>query len=135
MKTFNYQRKVAFGHTDPAGIVFYPRYFEMINETIEEWFAEIGKPFKKLHFEDRNGVPIVHIEADFSRVGRLGDILDFSLKLVKFGRSSFELEIAASTAGELRFNTRCVLAFVDMDSGKAISIPDDLRAKFQEWLN
>jgi len=135
MKHFSYQRKVTFGHTDPAGIVFYPRYFEMINETIEEWFAEIGYPFNKLHLEDRKAVPMVHIETDFSKVGRLGDILDFSLGLVKIGRSSFELEITASTDGEPRFKTRCVLAFMNMDSGKAISIPDDLRVKFNKWLN
>ncbi|TDI61733.1 MAG: acyl-CoA thioesterase [Alphaproteobacteria bacterium] len=134
MKQFSYQRKVMFGHTDPAGIVFYPRYFEMINETIEEWFAKIGEPFTKIHLEDRKGVPMVHIETDFFKVGRLGDILDFSLRLIKVGRSSFELEITASTDGELRFTTKCVLAFVDMDTSKATSIPDDLKTKFQEWL-
>ena len=26
-------------HTDPAGIVFYPRYFEMINAQVEDWFT------------------------------------------------------------------------------------------------
>ena len=134
MKKFSYQKKVMFGHTDPAGIVFYPRYFEMINETIEEWFAEIGEPFQKLHLQDRKGVPMVHIEADFSRVGRLGDILDFSLGLKRVGRSSLKLEIAASTGGEPRFRTKCVLAYIDMDSGKAVGIPDDLKEKFNEWL-
>ena len=135
MKEFKYQRKVTFGQTDPAGIVFYPRYFEMINETIEEWFSEMGEPFRKLHMQDRKGVPMVHIEADFSKAGRLGDLLEFSLKLVKVGRSSFELDITASTDQEPRFTTKCILAYIDQDKGKAVSIPDSLRAKFQEWLN
>ncbi|CPO21707.1 4-hydroxybenzoyl CoA thioesterase [Bordetella pertussis] len=29
--------EVRFRHCDPAGIVFYPRYFEMINDFVEEW--------------------------------------------------------------------------------------------------
>ena len=32
--TFTTQRKVRFQHCDPAGIVFYPRYFEMINSVV-----------------------------------------------------------------------------------------------------
>ena len=32
------QVEVRFRHFDPAGIVFYPRYFEMINDFVEEWF-------------------------------------------------------------------------------------------------
>ena len=28
------QRKVRFQHCDPAGIVFYPRYFEMLNSVV-----------------------------------------------------------------------------------------------------
>ena len=33
---FVFPQKVRFQHCDPAGIVFYPRYFEMLNTTIEE---------------------------------------------------------------------------------------------------
>ena len=40
------QVEVRFRHCDPAGIVFYPRYFEMINDFVEEWFDKgMGLPF------------------------------------------------------------------------------------------
>ena len=32
---FTAEMTVAFRHCDPAGIVFYPRYFEMINDFVE----------------------------------------------------------------------------------------------------
>ena len=37
-----YQREipVRFGHCDPATFVFYPRYFEMINSFVEDWFED-----------------------------------------------------------------------------------------------
>lgn len=46
--------KVRFAHADAAGIVFYPRYFEMLNGAVEDWFEQdIGLDFKTLHL-DRN---------------------------------------------------------------------------------
>jgi 4-hydroxybenzoyl-CoA thioesterase len=30
---------IRFQHTDPAGIVFYPRYFEILGQIIEDWFS------------------------------------------------------------------------------------------------
>src|SRR5260370_493059 len=37
------QVQVLFRHCDPAGIVFYPRYFEMVNDLVEEWFDRDGR--------------------------------------------------------------------------------------------
>ena len=37
---FRLTRPVEFNHCDPAGIVFYPRYFEMISATIERFLAD-----------------------------------------------------------------------------------------------
>ena len=34
-KIFERNKRVRFAHCDPAGIVFYPRYFEMLNELVE----------------------------------------------------------------------------------------------------
>ena len=31
---FTMPQKVQFKHCDPAGIVFYPRYFELLNDTL-----------------------------------------------------------------------------------------------------
>jgi hypothetical protein len=33
--------RVEFNHCDPAGIVFYPRYFEMTNSVCENFFREV----------------------------------------------------------------------------------------------
>ncbi|KAF5290196.1 hypothetical protein FQR65_LT20676 [Abscondita terminalis] len=42
--------EIGFRHCDPAGIVFYPRYAEMINDTVEHWFKHgLGMDFDCLH--------------------------------------------------------------------------------------
>ena len=34
--------QIEFNHCDPAGIVFYPRYFEMVNSVVENFFREVA---------------------------------------------------------------------------------------------
>ncbi|MCE9680901.1 acyl-CoA thioesterase [Halomonas alkalisoli] len=62
---FTTLRKVRFQHCDPAGIVFYPRYFEWLNSVVEDWFAEVvGHDFNELHVASRTGVPTAIFVAD-----------------------------------------------------------------------
>lgn len=132
-KVFTYSKKIRFAHTDPAGIVFYPRYFEMVNETIEEWFSVIGFPFADLHLKQKFGVPLVHIEANFFRLGRIGDEIEFRLKVVRVGRSSFDLEIKAVRKGEEYLTVKGVLAYMDLEKEISGPLPDELRAMLEEW--
>jgi acyl-CoA thioesterase FadM len=72
MDRFEEEVLVRWAHTDPAGIVFYPRYFEMINALVEDWFAgPLGCDFETLHGEFGTGVPTVSIECEFVRPARL----------------------------------------------------------------
>ena len=44
--------RIEFNHCDPAGIVFYPRYVEMLNDVVEHWFQHaLGCSFAQLHLE------------------------------------------------------------------------------------
>lgn len=134
MKEFHYPKKVRFGHTDPAGIVFYPRYFEMINETIEDWFEELGFSFENMHLEQKFGVPLVKVEAEFATPSRIGDDLDFCLKVVRLGRSSLTIEITVTCGGEVRFHSIGTMAYVNLTKGKAAPWPDSLRDALAGWL-
>ena len=61
------QVEVRFRHCGPAGIVFYPRYFEMINDFVEEWFDKgMGLPFHALHVERHIGTPMASVTTSIS---------------------------------------------------------------------
>ena len=34
---FHTRKLIRFSHCDPAGIGFYPRYVELVNEVVEDW--------------------------------------------------------------------------------------------------
>lgn len=135
MQTFTYPIKVLFQHCDPAGIVFYPRYFEMTNQTVEAWFDDaIGYSFGTMQLHDHTGVPTVTITADFTATSRIGDVLDFSLHLTKLGRSSADVVIEARCGDQLRVKARKTLVFVNKSDGRPTSWPEAVRPKMARFV-
>ena len=126
--SFVLELPVRFAHVDAAGIVFYPRYFEMFNAAVEEWFAaRTGVSFADLHITRRHGVPTVALECRFAAPSRLGDLLDIEVVLKKLGRSSCDLSYRISSGGAERVIASAVLVYIDLDTGQSESWPDDLR--------
>src|SRR5262249_52652108 len=60
---------VRFSHCDPAGIVFYPRFFDLFSSALEDWFQSgIESPFGGDFMVTRNlRVPSLSITAEFLR--------------------------------------------------------------------
>ena len=82
MTLFEFQHPVLFQHCDPAGIVFYPRYFEMVNACVETWFdQEIGVSFNQMHLQLGLSVPTVLTETKFHAPSHFCDHLIFQLKI------------------------------------------------------
>lgn len=130
--SFAFKQKVLFKHCDPAGIVFYPRYFEMINDCVEEFFsAELDMPFEQMH--KKNGVPTAQIECTFSKPSYHGDHLVLTLNCTKLGRSSLRLNIEATCDVEKRFLSELTIVYID-SNGKPRAWPDALRKAIENHL-
>lgn len=123
---FVFKQQVLFKHCDPAGIVFYPRYFEMLNDCVEAFFDHLGHPFHEMHPD--HGTPTARINTTFQAPSRHGDYLEFTLRCQKVGRSSLDIEINATCEKSIRLRMESTLVFVNKD-GKPTSWPDDLRQK------
>ncbi len=123
-------RMVEFQHCDPAGIVFYPRYFEIINSVIEEFFrTHVDYSFGPMHMVDRRGVPTLKISVEFQNPSRLEDDLDITLDVLRIGSSSLDLRIICAHSQEPRFIAHSTLVRMDLDSGKSDPWPDAVRAR------
>lgn len=119
---FTRKQTIRFKHCDPAGIVFYPRYFEIINDTVEDYFgAVLSYPFHRMM--PANGVPTVAIQTQFHAPSRHGDSLDITLHLKRVGRTSVTLQQIAKCAEELRFDAELTLVHVD-ETGASTPWPE-----------
>jgi 4-hydroxybenzoyl-CoA thioesterase len=125
---FTVARKIRFGQTDPAGIVYYPNYFDMFNEIVEDWFAdELGYSFDRMHRLEGLGIPIVKVECNFLAPCRLGELFLLSLSVQHLGSTSLHLRISGSVAGQERIKASLVLVFTDLTTYHSVAPPDALR--------
>lgn len=84
---FSKTEKIRFKHVDYAGIVFYPRFLEMLNDLVEDWFEEaLDRPFSKIH--ETNGIPTVDLKVQFKTAARIGEILTKNLWVKELNNSS-----------------------------------------------
>ncbi len=87
MSYFIKEEQIRFRHTDFAGIVFYPRFLEMLNDLVEDWFGEaLDRPFSKIH--ETNGIPTVDLKVQFKNAARIGEILTKKLWVKELKSSS-----------------------------------------------
>ena len=87
MNYFIKEEQIRFRHTDFAGIVFYPRFLEMLNDLVEDWFDEaLDRPFSKIH--ETNGIPTVDLKIQFKNAARIGEMLTKKLWVKELKSSS-----------------------------------------------
>ncbi|QGW81487.1 acyl-CoA thioesterase [Variovorax paradoxus] len=128
---FRRARMIRFSDCDPAGIVFYPQYFVMLNGLVEDWVSEgLGIDYHALISERRIGLPTVRLEADFRAVSRMGDQVALGLSVERLGSRSMALVLRCfePASGELRMQVKQVLVTTSLESHRAVEIPQDLRA-------
>lgn len=129
--------KIRFKHVDYAGIVFYPRFLEMLNDLVEDWFEEaLDQPFSKMH--QTNGIPTVDLKVQFKNPARLGQVLIKKLWVKNLGYASvlcgfeFEDELGKTTlSGEV---TLVNVAFNEQrDAIKAAPFSEEMKLKIQKF--
>jgi 4-hydroxybenzoyl-CoA thioesterase len=134
MAAFQREILVRFGHCDAAGWVFYPRYFEMISDFVEDWFEDgLAASAPGLFHHKQILTPSVHFTVDFTKPTRYGERLTFNLWTVRAGTTSCELRIEASHQGELRMRAKQVLVFISAATARATPIPPELISRMQRF--
>lgn len=137
MTKFKVTRKIRFGQTDAAGITYYPRLVEMINDIVEDFFSDvINFSYKEMIVETDYGVPTVNLNVTFKNPAELEDYVDWYLVITKIGRSSFSVFIEAKV-GEKEILCADVKLVYIMGKGnimKSHPLPDHVKEKMQDYL-
>ena len=129
---YRFLQKVLFKHCDPAGIVFYPRYFEMINDAVETMFDDLFEwPFEQIL--SVGGVPTVSFNVDFKASSRHGEHLELNLTVQDLGQSSMMIQTIARASDEIRMVADQVIVLVGLD-GQPMSWPASLLDKIDSLM-
>ena len=103
MRTNTRDLTIEWGQCDPAGIVFFPRYFEMFDACTAHLFAQalgMTKARFQQHY-DIIGIPLLDAHCKFHIPTSYGDAVRVETAVVAIGRSSFAVEHRLLKDGKL----------------------------------
>jgi 4-hydroxybenzoyl-CoA thioesterase len=127
---------VEWGDCDPAGIVYFPRFFEYFDACTNALFEKAG--FRKAEMlKDYGliGIPLVEASAEFRAPASYGETVVVESRIVEWGRSSFRVEHKLYNGKTLSAEGRekRVWTVRDAASEKGMrgeAIPEEVKARF-----
>jgi len=134
MAPFLYKLRVRFNECDPQSVAFNANYLTYIDVAITDLYRQ--------HFDgsyaevmESNGVDVVVAEANLKFVGpaRFDDEIEVAITVERLGNTSMEVSALISLEGKDLVFGELRYVFVDIESWKKTSIPDQIRetmAKF-----
>lgn len=119
---------IRFGHCDPAGIVYTPKFFDIFNVVIEKWYeGALGLDYYEFIGKRRIGLGYVNAHADFFSPCTMGDTLDVAVAVERIGNSSFALRLHAFRDGTEALRGYFTVVTTDLTIHKSMPVPPDLR--------
>jgi 4-hydroxybenzoyl-CoA thioesterase len=132
---YRHRRLIRFADCDPAGIVYFPRFFDFFHAAVEDWYREaLDIDYWGRLMRGRIGFPAVRAECDYKRPCRLGEPLEIAVLVERVGGRSLTLRFPGSVDGEPRLEGRIICAITSLDSHRSIAMPADLRAAYERYF-
>lgn len=132
MIMYSRELTVAWGESDPFGLVYYPMMFTWFNETEHELLRALGFPTNKLIKDTRTAFVMGDVHFRFIGPAAYGDKVRTTIQLAKMGESTLHWDCKAvqATSGDVVTEGRAIRIYAQiLDDGnlKAIPIPDYIR--------
>lgn len=128
--------RIEWGDCDPAGIVFFPRYFAFFDACTAGMFEAVGLPKPALLKKyDIVGFPVVETGASFHVPSKFGDTITIETTIVEWRRSSFRVQHRVLKGETLAIEAHETRVWVgrhpdDPEAIKSRPVPQDLIDRF-----
>jgi 4-hydroxybenzoyl-CoA thioesterase len=129
------KKLIRFHHCDPAGIVFYPQYFVLFHELIEDWFNEgMGVNYAEFVRRRGMGLPMVKLACEFLAPNSIGDILALDLTVRRIGTSSIDLGVRGTAHGRECVRATLTVVHTSIKEMRSVPLPDELRSAVARFM-
>lgn len=137
MIMYSRELTVAWGESDPFGLVYYPMMFTWFNEAEHELLRGMGFGTKELIKNHRTAFVMGDVHFRFIGPAAYGDRVRTTIKLVKIGGSTLHWDCKAVQAadGSAITEGRAIRIYAQIQedgSLKALDIPDFIRKALAE---
>lgn len=116
------------GQCDPAGIVYTPKFFDVFNQAIEQWFGEaLGISYYDIIGARRTGLGYASAAATFFIPCMMGEEIEIVVEVTRIGGKSYTLTLHAFKGEDEALRGQFVTVATALDIHRSIPIPDDIR--------
>ena len=127
------KNKIRMHDTDMAGRLYFARQFRFAHDALEDYCESKGFSFDDVFHQSKFVFVIVHCEADYISLLKVGDDLEIKVFVEKIGTSSFTIHYDIyKTDGTLAGKAKTVHVTLDRETGKKIPIPLHFREALEK---
>lgn len=129
------QRRVRFSDCDPAGIVYTPRYFDLLNGVLEDFFPDVLGLDYHGYISSGVGLGYAHVRCDFFSPGHMGDDLIVTPLVEHVGVASARFSFHAYRGEDPVLRAEFVMVTTSQARARPIPLPAEIRAaliRYQE---
>lgn len=135
-RPFTVRRRVKWGDTDAAGVVYTPRFSDYvveINEMFNAWI--LGGPPVGKRAEHGFDTPMKALTFEFNRPLRADDEVDITVRVVELRTRTYDVAIEGWTAaGESVFRARLTpITLAGITDRRSIPIPEFFRTRLETY--
>lgn len=131
-KTHNVNYRVYYEDTDAGGIMYHGNFINFCERGRSEMLRDLGLPASQVVKKLGTGFVVRHLDAEFTAMARLDDLLTVSTTLKEMRNSSFVMEqVITNDQNIAAFKMDVTIVCIDKN-GRPTRIPDELRNKFNE---
>lgn len=131
--TFIWPYRVRYRDVDPQGVIYFPKYLEIANGIIHEYFRWLNFPYR-LGADPQRGddFHIVRSLVNYHAAVRFDEEIELGVRTTRLGRSSLTLEVGFFGAdGDLRTTAEIIWVNTDQSSGRSMVLPSELVASIR----
>lgn len=122
------RQKIRYSDCDPQAIVFNGNYARYWDDALTDWFEEAGFGGEELGGIGAD-VVTARLEMDFKAAATLGDVLETSITVEKFGNTSMTVGIETKriSDGAVVVSGTGIYVFVDPDNWRPAPVPAEIK--------
>jgi len=137
-KTHKVDYRVYYEDTDAGGIMYHGNFINFAERGRSELLRDMGVPASQIWEQTGVGFVVRHLDADYTAMARLDDLLTVETTVTVMKNSSFMMaqEICVNQADGHNisaFKMDVTVVCIDKQ-GKPTRIPDLLRDKFKDYM-
>ncbi len=125
--------RVYYEDTDAGGIMYHSNFINFCERGRSELLRHIGIPASEVLSKTGVGFVVRHLEADYTAMAKLDDLLSVFTQVKEMKNSSFTMDQEIFCQNKTAFKMDVTLVCIDK-KGKPTRIPEALREKFKDYF-